>query len=58
VLSGYNEVIILRRLKGEARKHAADILGISLYSRPNVSEGDNKFHWPTKETIKLLEQLG
>eukprot|EP00986_Skeletonema_menzelii_P008878 scaffold3880_cov145-Skeletonema_menzelii.AAC.2 len=58
VLSGYNEVIILRRLTGDARKKAANILGISLYKRPNVCEGKNQFHWPTKKDIEMLQKLG
>jgi len=60
VISGYNEVIILKRLAGVAREKAASMLGISLYKRPNVSkeEEENKFHWPSKETIEELKNLG
>ena len=61
MISGYNEVIILKRLAGVAREKAASMLGISLYKRPNVSkeeEEENKFHWPSKETIEELKNLG
>ena len=59
VLSGFNEVIILRRLRGKAREKAAKILNISsLYKRPNDSEGEKEFHWPTKAQISELEKLG
>lgn len=70
-LSGYNEVIILRRLDGKARRKAAKILGVTLDRRPNVdqqsnvsddhgetSEEENMFQWPTNKTIQELEELG
>lgn len=58
-LTGYNDVVILRRLQGVARKDAANKLGISLDKRPNdVMGGANLFSWPTKEKIESFKKLG
>ncbi len=58
-LTGYNDVVILRRLEGDARKDAADKLGFLLGQRPNVmGASNNLFSWPTKEKIESFKKLG
>lgn len=53
-ITGCNEVIILRRLTGEQREHASQILKFTLNQMPRNS----KCTWATNKQIEELKKYG
>jgi len=63
-LSGYNEVIMLRRLSEKEKCHALQLLtGTSdshntLYDFPHQDDLETQLSWPSKESIRQCEEMG
>ena len=64
-LSGYNEVVMLRRLPERHKCHALELLNGSsssshsaLYGLPHRDDLDPALDWPTKGAIRFCEEMG